>query len=316
MYSAGYSSHSTAASASAAAAAAAAGGPAASAAAGATLEVAALLRLSEAGETSSAAAPNRGLLEYPHNFFQNGKVPENAEKAKLFWKYRENRPIGTADLVPPDGESMLEEMMKIKRKLAEHTQNCFDEKAIQAANELGLKFPNGQCSQAPRTAADLQKAVAELEHPTDQNIKTYWRIFYRPFQHGDWSSQVIDAWLLKENKALIPPPEPPVDSVTGKKTGRKHVNARGGWTNIATTSMANKRRIYCKALMDKRGWRFDKTGPKGCGNSGSTPLIIKGMLYKSVNIAVDNGTNGKPELVKGWLVTKVKHIFCYDNVAH
>jgi len=278
----------------------------ASAAAGNTLMGGAVMSQSSSAAGTSADVPNR-VLDYPYDFFKDGKVPKNADEAAMFWQYREDRPLGLADRETPDGEKMFAEMKRIKSELGQHVQRSFDERAIVAAGSLNLTFANGQCRQEPKTAADLKKAVAELGEPSRQNIEIFWRLLYHPFLHRDWSSKVIDAWLQKENKKLCHPPAPSVHSETGKKIGRLHINARGGWTTIATANVSNRRRYYSDTLMNECGWKFCNTAPKGGSNQET--FTKNGLTYTRTKVVLGAEDNDRePEAIHGWLVEKVKYI--------
>jgi hypothetical protein len=272
----------------------------------------AALSQSLAAAGSSASVPNRVLL-YPHDFFKNGKLPKDDKEAARFWQYREDRLVdGSADVtVPPDGAKMLEEMTRIKSELSQYVQRRFDETALGVASKLKLTFTNGQCRQEPKTAGDLQNVVGELDQHTNENIITFWRLFIHPFLHGKWIPQVIDAWLAENSKALYSRPVQQTHPDTGKKIGRRRLTARGGWTDIATSSLSNRRRYYSDHLMEKRGWKVCKSGPRGSGQKDTHLDETKGLSYTKIRLEVNDidNDNTKPEDLRGWLVNKVMHLF-------
>ena len=62
------------------------------------------------------------VLCYPRNFFHQttGSLPKDEEGAHCLWcsrKARPNKDSGSADMVPADGEAMLNEMRSIRENL-------------------------------------------------------------------------------------------------------------------------------------------------------------------------------------------------------
>lgn len=259
---------------------------------------------SQSATTVTNSTTSNNKLLYPRDFFkiEDGKSPDTEDEAKVFWKYRKERPPpGLVDRTPADGQKMLQEMNDIKRSLRDHITKAYETTALQEAEIIGIKF--GPCQQIPRSKKDLLNAIGELAEPSDDSIRKVWCIFHEPFSR-EWSANEIDKWMDMNNMAL----EQQVQLTTSDgKVKKSYTYERGGFSAIATSAKTNASRTHMDKLWKVCNWKINHSGPKGVKSLTQQQSIEDGIqyketMYKKVEFELMEGTNKK---ISAWLAQKV-----------
>ena len=121
------------------------------------------------------------VLCYPRNFFDQttGNLPKDEEPACCLLSYRKARPkkdSGSADMVPADGEAMLNEMRTFIESLQSFIMDEFLSDMRQMARFLQMKIESN--AKIPVTLFDFKRIIKRLNN-NQQNQAMVYDVFHK-----------------------------------------------------------------------------------------------------------------------------------------